>query len=294
MKKNLKRTLIALLCLFTVFCIQTASPLHTVSAHPQRVVDDADILTSQEEMDLTELVNEISERQQFDVVIATVNDLNGNNIDDFAADYYDYGGYGMGDNYDGVLLLISMEEREWFILTTGYAMDVLNDYDLDNLGDEIVPYLSSGDYAGAFETFAKRCDEEIQYANEGGDDGIIYEEEYEYEDEDVMYEDVYKDDGAKPSVVGALVAGLVLGFVPVLIMQGSLKSVRMQNAAANYEKRETRKITLRRDTFLYHTVNRVPRETENHTSSRSGGRSGGSTSFRGSSGRSHGGRGGGF
>ena len=86
----------------------------------------------------------------------------------------------------------------------------------------------------------------------------------------------------------SLIAGLVLAFIPVLIMKGQLKSVHMQSSAGGYEKRNTRKITVSRDTFLYHTVNRVPRPKENSN------RSGGSSTFHGSSGRSHGGRGGGF
>ena len=93
---------------------------------------------------------------------------------------------------------------------------------------------------------------------------------------------------ASPSILISLVAGLVLGLIPALIMRGKLKSVHMQSSAGGYEDRGSRNITTRQDIFLYHTVNRVPKPTEN----RSGG--GGSSTFTGSSGRSHGGRGGGF
>jgi len=240
------------------------SLMGSVEAHPPRVVDDADILTADEEADLQYLADEISERQQFDVVIVTINSLNGEDIQYYAADYYDYGGYGMGENYDGVMFLISMEEREWFILTTGYAIDVLNDSDIDTLGDEIVPYLSSGDYAEGFRIFAESCEEEVIYTNENG-----VEE-------------------AKPSLLISVIAGLVLGLIPAFIMRGKLKTVHMQKSAVRYEKRETRNITVRQDTFLYHTINRTPIETD------SGTRSGGSSTFTGSSGRSHGGGGGGF
>ena len=69
-------------------------------------------------------------------------------------------------------------------------------------------------------------------------------------------------------------------------MRGKLKSVKMQTSAGGYEDRGSRNLTTRQDIFLYHTVNRVPKPDESS--------SGGSTTFKGSSGRSHGGRGGSF
>ena len=253
---------------FIIFCMQAIilaacviTPLK-VEAHPSRVVDEADILTSDEETELLNLVDEISESQQFDVVIATVNSLNGEEIKYYAADYYDYGGYGMGENCDGAMFLISMEEREWFILTTGYGIDVLNDSDIDNLGEEIIPYLSDGDYAEGFRVFAESCEEEVIYTNENG-----VEE-------------------AKPSLLISIIAGLILGLIPAFIMRGKLKTVYMQKSARRYEKRETRNVTQRQDIFLYHTVHRTEIDTESG--------SGGSSTFTGSSGTSHGGGGGGF
>ena len=55
-----------------------------------------------------------------------------------------------GENCDGAMFIMSMEEREWFILTTGYGIDVLTDSELDSIGEDMVPYLSSGDYLKAF------------------------------------------------------------------------------------------------------------------------------------------------
>ena len=230
--------------------------------HPSRVVDEADLLTADEEESLLGYVDEISENHQFDVVIVTLDSLDGEDIQYYAADYYDYNGYGMGDNFDGAMFIMSMEEREWFILTTGYGIDVLTDSELDSIGEEMVSYLSSGEYAQAFQIFADEVQTEVEY-------GVEPEEE------------------PTPNILMSIGAGLFFGLIPALIMRGKLKSVRMQTSAGRYENRGSRNITTRQDIFLYHTVNRVPRETE----SRSGG---GSSTFSGSSGRSHGGRGGGF
>jgi len=299
-KKKLFNVFMSAFCILgTVFCIQCTpmsivqaedvdEDIYTLEEHPVRVVDEADILYDHEEEELLALVNEISERQQFDVVILTVDSLDGEDIQYFSADYYDYNGYGMGDNYDGAMFTVSMDEREWFMLTTGAAMDILTDDVLYHMEEAIIPYLSDGDYIQAFEKFAKICDAEVTYASGDGptEDGST-EDVYE----DLYGEDYYEGERygkeSSPGIIFSIIAGLVLGFIPVMIMRGQLKSVKMQASAGCYEKAGSRKITLQRDTFLYHTVNRVPRPKE------SSGRSGGG-SFRGSSGRSHGGRGGRF
>lgn len=228
--------------------------------HPLRVVDEADLLTDAEEAELLVQVNRISEEEQFDVVVVTLNSLNGEDIQYYAADYYDYNGYGMGENYDGAMFIMSMEEREWFILTTGYGIDVLEDYEIDSIGEKMVSYLSEGEYYDAFCLFAEEVEFEVEYG-------------------------VQKP---TPSILISVAAGLILGLIPAFIMRGKLKSVKMQTSAGGYENKGGRKLTTKQDIFLYHTVNRVPKPTENRSSG------GGSTTFKGSSGRSHGGRGGSF
>lgn len=277
MKKNV-------MAIITVIALVLSGVLPALKAeatepHPVRVVDGADILTKTEETDLLLLVDEISERQQFDVVIVAVESLEGEEIQDFTADYYDYNGYGMGNNYDGAMFLISMEEREWFVLTTGYGIDVLTDAEIDDMSEDVVPYMSNGDYMTAFSMFASYCDKQIAYEN--GDD-TYYEDVY-YETDSSYEGDSHS---GNPGIVLSVIIGMALAFIPILIMSSKLKSVHMQSSAGGYEKTGTRKITLSKDTYLYHTVNRVPRPKENSN--------GGSSTFSGSSGRSHGGRGGGF
>ena len=62
-----------------------------------RLVDEADLLSDDEEMALTGQLNEISERQQVDIVVVTVNSLEGAETMGFADDLYDYNGYGFGE-----------------------------------------------------------------------------------------------------------------------------------------------------------------------------------------------------
>ena len=111
-----------------------------------RLVDEADVLTVEEEADVLEKLDEISERQQFDVVIACINSLGGESAQDYADDFYDYNGYGFGEEKDGTLLLVSMEEREWYISTCGYGITAITDAGVSYLSDQFLPEMSDGNY----------------------------------------------------------------------------------------------------------------------------------------------------
>ena len=112
----MKRLLKQLACM-------TAAVLLAVSSFPaaamasegftgedERLIDMADLLTYEEESELLETLNEISERQKMDIVLITSEDMDGySDIQEYADDLYDYCDYGYGANRDGLLLLISME-----------------------------------------------------------------------------------------------------------------------------------------------------------------------------------------
>ena len=62
------------------------------------------------------------ERQSCDVIVVTVASLDGKTAESYADDYFDFNGYGLGQDRDGILLLLSMEDRDWAISTHGFAL----------------------------------------------------------------------------------------------------------------------------------------------------------------------------
>ena len=66
-----------------------------------RLVDKAELLSDSEKTELLYTLDEISERQQVDVVVLTVPSLEGASPMEYADDFYDNNGYGFGDNHDG-------------------------------------------------------------------------------------------------------------------------------------------------------------------------------------------------
>lgn len=85
------------------------------------------------------------------MAIVTVNSLDGKTAQAYADDYYDYNGYGYGENDDGILLLISMGERKWAISTYGYChLTAFTDAGISYISNEFQRKLSSGKYASGF------------------------------------------------------------------------------------------------------------------------------------------------
>lgn len=237
-----------------------------VSATPAHMVDDAGLLTSTEEAALEATLSEISNRYNVDVVIVTVDSTNGDSPMDFADDYYDYGGY----RPDGILLLVSMEDSDWWVSTTGYGITAVTDAGLDYMSDRFVPYLSDAEYAQSFTEFANLCDSFLAQAKTG--------DPY---DSHNLPKDPY-------SFFTNLVISVIVGLVAALIVTGKfkaqLKTVSLKAKADDYVKAGSLQLTRRQDLFLYSHLDR--REKPQSSS--------GSSTHVSSSGTTHGGGGGKF
>jgi hypothetical protein len=240
----------------------------------RRVVDNADVLTDEEEVNLSQKLDEISERQKIDVVILTVKDeTDKNNIKMYAADYYDYNGYGFGENADGIILVMDYGTRAWGIVTTGKGMNIFTDAGQEYMTNKFMHYLSDGDTYKGFETYADLCDKFIeQYVTEG--------EAY-----DVGH--LPKDRNMLVVIGGSVIPALILAAIICSVLTSQLKTVRGQYKADNYAVKESFYISDAMDFFLYKNVTRTKIEKSSSSS-------GGSSSFTGSSGRSHGGSSGSF
>lgn len=273
-----------LICLLITLCVLTSLPCPVFAAE-NYVVDNADLLTSDEESHLTDQILSVREEYELDIVIVTVSDLGGKSVQTYADDYYDENGYGYGTDYTGVLLLIAMDTREWYISTCGEAIYALTDYSLDVLGQELVYFLSDGAYYMAFENFVNSIPKYMLAYQQGAPmDGYVQPDDYEpeYGDEIVYYED---SNAAKNPLI-AVVIGLVVAIVVILIMRSNMNTAKPQHSAADYLKKNSYHLNTQRDMFLYSRTSKTRRQQ--NTSG------GGSSVHRSSGGRSHGGRGGRF
>ncbi len=62
---------------------------------------------------ISKKLDKISKEHHCDVVIAVANTTNGQDIESFTEDFYDSMGYGQGEKKSGIMLMVSMKERQW-------------------------------------------------------------------------------------------------------------------------------------------------------------------------------------
>ena len=209
--------------------------------------DEADLLTDEQETELVKKLTEVSHATNAQVVVVTLASMDGGNIDEFIDYLYDAMGFGYGENHDGVLLLVSMDPREYRILSNGYAGVAIGPDQIDTLCDIVEPYLTKGTYATAFTYFANECEDYLAYYLEGS------------------------PFNAGKSFVISLVIGIIAGLIVALVMKGQLKSVRKQDSARVYVKQDSMQLNYSRDIFLYRNVERTKKqERVESTSSGSG------------------------
>ena len=253
--------------------------------------DDAEILNSK--------LEQISELYECEIAVLTVNSANGQDITAFADDYYDYNGFGYGEDDDGIMLVVDMGAREYAITTCGKAIYIFDDYSLYLIEEEFVSYLSEGSYTKAFIAYYEKCAQVLNdyyYADDTVNDNFYTDDDYFYgEDYDYIYggttstssDNIFSLQWIAFSIIG----GIVIAFFYTFYLKSQLKTVHSKAAAEDYVVSGSVNITRSHDIFMYRNVRKTPKPKNNSSSSR--GSSAGSVHTS-SSGRSHGGSRGSF
>lgn len=118
------------------------------------IVDNAQLLAQTEWENLEDYAAQLSRYYSCAVHIYTTDDpaVNEDNIMDYGENMYLFSGeYGWGTDKDGFLLIISMSDRSWGLLSHGqWGNYALTDYGKDYLSDQFIGNLSSDYWYGAF------------------------------------------------------------------------------------------------------------------------------------------------
>ena len=221
-----KRTIGFLALLFSLICIITVIPVSADDGFADeyyRLYDLAGLLTETEYNDILAALDEVSLRQHMDVAIVTADDLDGFDTATEYADYaYEYCQFGYGESRDGILFLISMENRDWAISTCGYGITAFTDAGLKYIAEQMKPKLSNDDFAGAFKIFAEQCDDFITQARTGAP----------YDKSNLPRKPL-----SPMWFVGSLVLGVISALAIVNGMKAKLKTVRSKAVADSMLKR---------------------------------------------------------
>lgn len=295
--KKIKGIMICLLiCTFLVMGSMAvwADQTGAVSGQP-RVFDQAGLFSETEIIQLEEKIAQCRKSTKMDVVIVSAYADGERSAEEYADDYYDYGGFGVGKKASGVLLLYYMDGPgqpggECYISTTGTMINMFTDERIESILDDVYGDLGNRDFAGATEHFL----EDVKaYVKEGVESG-----QYTYDrdtGEIVRYHSIRLYEVAIAMVIAGILAGSVcLDIKKRYAMKQSSREV--SNSLQAYRADCAFHFSVAGDKMVNKYVRSVP--IPRNTSSGSGGRghsgsssAGRSTIHTSSSGSSHGGGG---
>lgn len=250
MKKRLLSLILTVLLLLSLASMAFAYSEGGMSL----VTDAAGLLTEDENAALNELADELSAEYACEIVVVTVDSLDGWNVEEFTEAVYQQYGFGCGPDKDGVILLLSMEARDFDMAAYGYGNVAFTDYGKDALMDDVLPYLRENDWYGAFHEFIISCGSYLASARAGNPI-------------DVYYEPIPPITPAK--VIIALVIGLIVALIVSAAQKSKMKSAVLQTRADRYM--HGLNLEQQEDNFLRKETHRVRRQSSSSGGSRSGG-----------------------
>lgn len=259
-----------------------ASAAQTTQSQSQLVIDNAELLTEKEKLRLEDKAQRISQQYGCNIYVLTVPTMDGAERREFAKAYYTEHQLGSGEYRNGILFMIAMDTRDYVTITYGrnpedtsqYGSGILafTDYGISQMEEQVVPYLSEGDYYTAFDTYVDTCRVYLSTY----DQGTAYDVGVRLPGEPIF--------GAFEIGIIILVP-LLIAFIVCMVFRAQMKTAVKATKAGDYLVDGSFHLTESRDDFIRTTRSR--RKIE-RTSSSGGGSSGGSTvdsdGFGGSSG----------
>jgi uncharacterized protein len=138
------------LALFLITACVVSSGEKINDIQPQGYVTDlAQVIDPATRQKIELLGTELQQKTGAQLAVVTVNSLEGQTREDYAADLYKHLGVGSKKDDRGVLILIAPKDRQYKV-EVGYGLEpVINDARAGDVGRDMVPDLRKGDYSTA-------------------------------------------------------------------------------------------------------------------------------------------------
>lgn len=198
----------------------------TAFAGEQRVFDDAGLYSAEEAESLANQVDEFKKLSHMDMVIVTTESTGGKSASQYGEDFYIAGNYGTGDDYNGILLLIDMDNRELWIKTFGAMNRFITDRRVDTMLDHAMEGAVNGDYLASAQAFVK---DSTTYYKKGVESG-----QYNYNEETGEIS-VYRSIRWYEALI-ALFVSLFTAFIPCKAVLSEYAMKQQRKQADNYLK----------------------------------------------------------
>ena len=137
----------------------------------QYVFDISDLLTYEEWEELETRAADISNRQHCGVYFALVDDFTDygdGSVYEVTYQLYHGSELGFGKDRDGIIVLLSMEERDYAMFVYGeYAEYAFDDFGQEKLEERFLDDFGDNDWYGGISDYLDACDEFLTKAEEG-------------------------------------------------------------------------------------------------------------------------------
>ncbi len=129
------------------------------------VVDRAELLSDEEEKALIARCEAFTTEHEMEIAIVTVTDFEGKTYEEYGDDFYDYNGYGYGEDDDGILVLFkpgAEGERALYITTHGDGEMEFFSSIREEMYAEMKTLLLEEKYNDAFNAFLNKAEETMK------------------------------------------------------------------------------------------------------------------------------------
>lgn len=152
----MKRLLISLFIAFIIPFTVYAASVPSVD-NSKKIYDYADVLSSEEESELYDLVEKYSSDNNLDLVFVTIEEnpygSTEEDTEKYAVDFYDENKFGIGEDKSGVLVIIDFDSQYAYLITKGSAEKIYDEQIVEVFHDKAYDYLIDEEYFDAFKSY---------------------------------------------------------------------------------------------------------------------------------------------
>lgn len=263
MKKKITLSLLLALCLVLSLGGMALASSQITMPH---VTDAVGLLSNEEIMALEQQAGQIEDSYGCAPYILVVEDFrvyeDTTDIFEAGMNLYERWELGHGPEKNGLLLILSMAERDYALMSHGDAANrAFTDYGKDYLSDQFLDDFREGDWAGGFRDYLDTSAWLLEQARNGA-----------------PYDVNTAPRGFNPLII---VIPLVLALMVCLVLTGQMKTAKRKTEAGDYMVQGGAEMRVVQDIFTHRTVTRQVIQSENK-----GGGGGTTINARGFSGKS--------
>lgn len=213
------------------------------AANVDLVYDEMGLLSDDQYFELNEIAGNLTEEYKTEISLVIVKDIGESDVNAFANYVYEENNYGYGEDKSGLMLLLSMADRDIALISKGYGDTAFTEHGKDVLLEEyLFPKLGQDKYYEGFLAYFNQSEEFLKMAK----DGTPFDLEKE-----VAVSEEKTNSSLWMKVAATILIPLLIAFLVVSMFSSSMKTAVPQRAANNYMSAKGLNLTTEEDEFLF-------------------------------------------